>query len=246
MGSESDRSRDRDSVSSEAGPSDISISSTLNPRSEFDLDNPYSSSTQNLLPDDDEEEFKISHMDLITLYTSLRQGLTLKNWVLENLDLLVGIDIRRFITFGIIKGFLYRVHRYAISTSTSSTALPMPVAPPASLPSDITNQRDPEHATIRGHHLQQSQPYLPPHLSHKPSLASTMNTFTPGRAGAEEMTRLESILSDDREREQLPLVKFLDGMHSFDEICMEVGASEKLVEEKLKEMMGSDVVFFWR
>lgn len=60
------------------------------------------------------------------------------------------------------------------------------------------------------------------------------------------MTRLESILSDDREREQLPLVKFLDGMHSFDEICMEVGASEKLVEEKLKEMMGSDVVFFWR
>ncbi len=84
-------------------------------------------SLQKAADDDDEEEWNIDHETLITLYTSLRQGLTLKNWVLENLDLLRGIDIRRFITFGIIKGLLYRVHKYAIANSTS-----LPPAPPAS------------------------------------------------------------------------------------------------------------------
>jgi biotin operon repressor len=33
-------------------------------------------------------------------------------------------------------------------------------------------------------------------------------------------------------------------MHCFDEICTEVGASEKVVEEKIKAL--GDVGFFWR
>jgi len=28
--------------------------------------------------------------------------------------MLAGIDVRRFISFGVIKGFLYRLHRYPI------------------------------------------------------------------------------------------------------------------------------------
>lgn len=50
---------------------------------------------------------------IVQLYASLRQGQSVKQWYnLHNREL-ANVDIRRFITFGIIKGFLYRVHKYA-------------------------------------------------------------------------------------------------------------------------------------
>lgn len=60
---------------------------------------------------------EVGGMDLVELYLALRQGLSVKAWYMEHEDKLVGIDMRRFITFGVIKGFLYRVHKYAISPS---------------------------------------------------------------------------------------------------------------------------------
>lgn len=46
------------------------------------------------------------------MYSMLRQGRTLYEWADELGDCAQRIDIRRFVTFGIIKGFLRRVHRY--------------------------------------------------------------------------------------------------------------------------------------
>lgn len=60
---------------------------------------------------------EVSERGLVELYLALRQGLTVKSWYVEHEAELVGIDVRRFITFGVIKGFLYRVHKYAISPS---------------------------------------------------------------------------------------------------------------------------------
>ena len=51
---------------------------------------------------------------LLQLYTSLTQGLTLKKWCMENATKLKGIDVRRFVSFGIVKGFLYRSHKYPV------------------------------------------------------------------------------------------------------------------------------------
>ena len=59
-------------------------------------------------------ETALDNARLVQLYASLKQGQTLKNWCLEHNVLLAGIDVRRFITFGVIKGFLYRVHKYAL------------------------------------------------------------------------------------------------------------------------------------
>lgn len=50
---------------------------------------------------------------IVELYASLRQGQSVKQWYTLNARQLANVDIRRFITFGIIKGFLYRVHKYA-------------------------------------------------------------------------------------------------------------------------------------
>lgn len=54
---------------------------------------------------------------LVELYLSLRQGQSIKAWCMEHAETVSKIDVRRFITFGVIKGLLYRVHRYAFATS---------------------------------------------------------------------------------------------------------------------------------
>ncbi|KAE9971569.1 hypothetical protein EG328_005519 [Venturia inaequalis] len=64
-------------------------------------------------------EVGIDRARLVELYTSLKQGVTLGTWCTQHGMLLQGIDVRRFITFGIIKGFLYRVHKYMVAPSAS-------------------------------------------------------------------------------------------------------------------------------
>lgn len=51
---------------------------------------------------------------LLNLYTALRPGVVLEQWIEERNVETMGIDARRFVTFGIIKGFLRRVHRYPV------------------------------------------------------------------------------------------------------------------------------------
>jgi hypothetical protein len=57
---------------------------------------------------------------LVELYCSLKQGQSIKNWCMEHSDIVGVLDVRRFITFGVIKGFLYRVHKYALLVPPSS------------------------------------------------------------------------------------------------------------------------------
>jgi len=59
-------------------------------------------------------ESGLDRAQLVALYSGLNHGMTLKKWCLLHSAILLGIDVRRFITFGVIKGFLYRVHKYAI------------------------------------------------------------------------------------------------------------------------------------
>ncbi|KAI0999903.1 hypothetical protein K3495_g8295 [Podosphaera aphanis] len=57
---------------------------------------------------------------LCRLYTSLAPGRKLTDWLKlhrdEGFEVMDYVDIRRFIQFGIIKGFLYRIHTFAVSS----------------------------------------------------------------------------------------------------------------------------------
>lgn len=57
---------------------------------------------------------------LCRLFTTLCTSRTLKEWLKVHMDqglnVLNYIDVRRFIQFGVIKGLIYRVHRYAVSS----------------------------------------------------------------------------------------------------------------------------------
>ncbi|KAF8303106.1 nitrogen permease regulator 2, partial [Clavulina sp. PMI_390] len=52
--------------------------------------------------------------DLLYLYSHLKPGKTLHTWMEEHDIESRGIDVQRFVTFGVIKGFLRRVHRWPV------------------------------------------------------------------------------------------------------------------------------------
>ncbi|KAI4124262.1 MAG: hypothetical protein LQ347_005795 [Umbilicaria vellea] len=60
---------------------------------------------------------EIAGIRLVELFCSLKQGQSVKSWCVEHAEALEGVDVRRLITFGVIKGFVYRVHKYAVATS---------------------------------------------------------------------------------------------------------------------------------
>ncbi|KAL9600909.1 MAG: hypothetical protein Q9219_002844 [cf. Caloplaca sp. 3 TL-2023] len=62
----------------------------------------------------------IDGFQLLELYLSFRPGQTVRSFYMEHTEVMDKIDVRRFITFGVIKGFLYRIHKYAIATSQTS------------------------------------------------------------------------------------------------------------------------------
>ncbi|KAK9461891.1 nitrogen permease regulator 2-domain-containing protein [Lipomyces oligophaga] len=61
-----------------------------------------------------------STCDLLSLYCSLHRGQTVKDWYIEHTEELRGVDIRRFISFGVIKGLIYRIYDYPVLIDAKS------------------------------------------------------------------------------------------------------------------------------
>ncbi|RFU34819.1 hypothetical protein B7463_g1565, partial [Scytalidium lignicola] len=63
---------------------------------------------------------RLANFYLCRLFTSLCTSRTIKEWLKLHMDqglpVLNYVDVRRFIQFGIIKGLIYRVHKYAVSS----------------------------------------------------------------------------------------------------------------------------------
>ncbi|KAL6889430.1 nitrogen permease regulator 2 [Trichoderma longibrachiatum] len=62
---------------------------------------------------------RVSNYLLIRFMASFSPGKSIKEWIMNHRDngfeLMSYIDIRRFVQFGVIKGCLYRVHKYVVS-----------------------------------------------------------------------------------------------------------------------------------
>ena len=199
---------------------------------------------------------------VLTLYTSLKQGLTVKNWCIENQRLLASIDVRRFITFGVIKGFLYRVHKYAVAAQ-------VPTPPKVSKKS----AREPEGERTwngSGKKEREREKENEQDAFRKAATSSGWATPREGQSGIAaglrslslrqnaELSRVDGGSTGERQeyaesvdprspgspkksvRELLPLARYLDGMHCFDEICSELGMSER---EMLGKLRGYGEVF---
>ena len=52
---------------------------------------------------------------LLELYASLGRAPSVRAWCMGHAEAAALIDVRRFVTYGVVKGFLYRVHKYAVA-----------------------------------------------------------------------------------------------------------------------------------
>lgn len=176
---------------------------------------------------------------ILDLYTSLRQGQSLREWCIQHSSQLAGIDVRRLITFGVIKGFLYRVHKYAIGLKPADMAV--------DLDDPIANARMHEKAWRKA---AMSSGWRTP----LPALGNTTATVGGDNGDAVGITRnnvdgvgkgvAASVEVGNDAMENASLVRYLDGLHCLDEICGAVGISER---EAVKRLRGvGDVAFVHR
>jgi hypothetical protein len=180
---------------------------------------------------------------IVELYASLRQGQSVKQWYALHSQELANIDVRRFITFGIIKGFLYRVHKYAYATG-----LPAPSSGPATSASSVKGGAT--SSTISGG---ADAPSSRPNSVHLGGATGSgaggggddhsedqgVMTSTSFRSSAARSTSAAATSYDDEDDEEsianATLSKYLDGTHSFDQICTELEISERELTARLKK-----------
>ncbi|KAF7597036.1 Nitrogen permease regulator 2 [Aspergillus hancockii] len=188
--------------------------------------------------EDHPEREVVDGVGIVELYASLKQGQSVKQWYLHHNRQLAHIDIRRFITFGIIKGFLYRVHKYAYATG-----LPAP----------------PTKSTLHHHHHYHGQVTSGPSSrgpgtgTNSPYATSVGDEPAPinlhqhdgPSPSVHSGSRPGTVIEDEDEEDFIDdksLSKYLDGMHCFDQICTELEISEKEFTARLKRYSGEVLI----
>lgn len=124
---------------------------------------------------------RVSNHQLVRLMTTFCVGRTVGEWLRLHMDagfdVLRYVDVRRLVQFGVIKGLLYRVHKYVVSKQYIAGL--------------ATGQHQHQH---HQHHQGQGRP----------------------KGGSD------------------PLQRYMDGMHSFDQIVTEMNLTDGEIMERLK------------
>jgi nitrogen permease regulator 2-like protein len=72
---------------------------------------------------DEKSANSLSFSKILGLYCHLRQGMTIREFRKQYSIDHLGIDIRRFIGFGVLKGFLRRIHKYPIYDASMGSSV---------------------------------------------------------------------------------------------------------------------------
>jgi hypothetical protein len=184
----------------------------------------------------------VDGVGIVELYASLKQGQSVKQWYSQHSRELANIDIRRFITFGIIKGFLYRVHKYACATGQ-----PAPV-PRSSSVIPARDSTGPSSRATTG----TNTPYTASSVGEEAPISSAARregsrerapSFQSGSRGGVGGSVPSGLFEDDEEEiDDRTLSKYLDGAHCFDQICTELEISERELTARLKRYPGEVLI----
>lgn len=163
---------------------------------------------------------------VIELYTSLTRGLSIHDFVLAHQAQLANIDVRRFVTFGVIKGFLRRVPKYVLATPRfPTTSNHSGSSPSKSKPkSNEDAVRELDRAWRKA--------------------ALTSGWTTPPAQPPAEVSLTGSAKSVDEEDERLRAM--LDGTHCLDEMCVAMKLSETNLLKRVRSGRFGEVVVFCR
>ncbi|KAL2841398.1 nitrogen permease regulator 2-domain-containing protein [Aspergillus pseudoustus] len=226
------------------------LSPTASPANPSTLKASVASTANTVLQHSPPNQELVDGVGIVELYASLKQGQSVKQWYLQHSRQLAHIDIRRFITFGIIKGFLYRVHKYAIATGNpapqfksgattprshyqlSTHSGPSSRGPGTGTNSPYASSAGDDPAPIAQHHHHHHHQ----HHHRSEDARDRASVHSGSRSGLNDEDDDEEPI-DDRE-----LSKYLDGMHCFDQICTELEISERELTSRLKRYQGEVLI----
>ncbi|KAI5283829.1 Nitrogen permease regulator 2, partial [Ascosphaera aggregata] len=160
-------------------------------------------------------------------------GRTVKQWYLQHTRELANIDVRRFITYGVIKGFLYRVRKYAIATNEPAPHYVQGAATSASCHRQPQQQQNALYrgcGTSTANHIDvQASTKLKRMLGEEPTADDPSGRLEANDDGA-AVTEEEEEWVDDH-----TLAKYLDGQHHFDQICTELELTDSELTARLQK-----------
>jgi len=167
---------------------------------------------------------------LITLYAALIPGITLHDFCLSHQSTLTHIDIRRLITFGLLKRIIRRIHKYALAIDT-------PPAAGAAIGSGSS-------PTKSKHRSNDDAAREVDRAWKKAALSSGWATPPAEPPPAAELSKSTRSAEEVRSEEDERLREYLDGSHPFDQICVEMRISERKLLERIKGGGLGEVVLF--
>lgn len=186
----------------------------------------------------------VDGVGIVELYASLKQGQSVKQWYSQHSRRLANIDVRRFITFGVIKGFLYRVHKYACATGQPAPAprnASVSLAHASTGPSSrvTTGTNTPYAASSVGDDAPISA------AARRDASHERAGSFASGsRSGLGAGSSPSGFFEDDEDDDidDRTLSKYLDGTHCLDQICTELEISERDLTARLKRYPGEVLI----
>ena len=167
---------------------------------------------------------------IIELYRDLHSGISIHDFYLHHEARLENIDIRRLITYGVIKGFLRRVNKYAIAIESQQTPPRLSTSNGSTMSRfKLTEEAEKEHERAWKKAAFSSGWATPP-------------TEPPSETAVGSTPAADSVEIDMDQEDKLR--SYLDGKHCMDEICVAMRMSEKKVIERLRSGRFGEVVFF--
>ncbi len=174
---------------------------------------------------------KVDGVGIVQLFAAMKQGLSVREWYVENSNALANIDIRRFVTFGVIKGFVYRVHKYAYATGLGPS---------------MNGPQGPRRAGTRAKGIRRDGSNMTTTTVVPRSMSSELHFAEDDDKGSTRKLRQQVDSSDEDSEDDgvtnARLKRYLDGTHCFDQICTELEISEKDLLERIKRFPGEVLV----
>jgi len=178
--------------------------------------------------------------DLIRLYSACRPGVTLAEVLQTHKEKMGMIDPRRFVTFGVVYGFLRRVHRYPVyirlrnkggggSSSSSSSGGGLIMVPPSRSSSLSRTQGGQQQ-----HLQQQQQQQQQQHLQQQQQQQQHQHQQLQARPGIYPPLLVEQVQA------------MLDGARTMDEVCVAFMRSFEDLEDIALSAGGGEILILYK
>ncbi|KAI3319268.1 nitrogen permease regulator 2 [Xylariaceae sp. AK1471] len=191
----------------------------------------------------------VSHYQLIKLMTTFCVGRSMMEWVRlhqeAGFDVLRHVDVRRLVQFGVVKGLLYRVHKYVVSKSylsllaTGRRAGIKLGGKGKSKRGAVKNGKETKNAEDEGLEMKMS----------RRTYNFRVQNADEGRNGDGDEDDDQGEDEDDEDDEGKTRKKmrgYVDGQHSFDQIITEMNLTDAEIVQKLKSFDPGDLAILYR